>query len=106
MLVSKCSLLNKEYVLINTLEALDSIIFMCSLHVIFLSNITHIYFALFCVRSEQHCTPAVHCCISDPTENTVLVIVCGSLRSNGRCLVCFAALPNNGFMCHSICAQL
>jgi hypothetical protein len=35
------------YVLINALKALDSIVFMCSLHVIFLSNITPRYFRLF-----------------------------------------------------------
>jgi hypothetical protein len=40
MLVLKCSLLNMEYILINALKALVSIVFMCNLHVIFLSNIT------------------------------------------------------------------
>jgi hypothetical protein len=43
MLVLKCSLLNRELVLINVLKALASIISMCSLHVILLSNITQIY---------------------------------------------------------------
>jgi hypothetical protein len=47
MLALKCSLLNREYVLINALKALVSIVFMCSLHVIFLSNITRSYFTLF-----------------------------------------------------------
>jgi hypothetical protein len=40
-------LLNKEYILINILKALASIIFMCSLHVIFLSKITPRYLTLF-----------------------------------------------------------
>jgi hypothetical protein len=47
MLVLKCSLLNREYVLIKAPKALVSIVFMCSLHVIFLSNITSRYFTLF-----------------------------------------------------------
>jgi hypothetical protein len=47
MLALNRSLLNMEYVLINALKALASIVFMCSLHVIFLSNITSIYFTLF-----------------------------------------------------------
>jgi hypothetical protein len=47
MLMLNHSLLNREYVLINALKALASIIFMCSLHVIFLSNITPRYFTLF-----------------------------------------------------------
>jgi hypothetical protein len=41
------SLLNREYVLINALKALASIIFMCNLHVIILSNITPKYFTSF-----------------------------------------------------------
>jgi hypothetical protein len=47
MLALKCSVLNREYVLINALKSLVSIVFMCSLHVIFLSNITPRYFTLF-----------------------------------------------------------
>jgi hypothetical protein len=47
MLALKCSLLNREYVLINAVKALVSVVFMCSLHVIFLSNITPRYFTLF-----------------------------------------------------------
>jgi hypothetical protein len=47
MLACKCSLWNREYALINALKALVSIVFICSLHVIFLSNITPRYFALF-----------------------------------------------------------
>jgi hypothetical protein len=43
----KCSLLNKEYVLINALKALVSIVFICSPQVIFLWNITQRYFTLF-----------------------------------------------------------
>jgi hypothetical protein len=39
MLAIKCSLLNREYVLIIALKALVSIVFICSLHVIFLSNL-------------------------------------------------------------------
>jgi hypothetical protein len=41
------SLLNKEYILMNVLKALASIISMCGLHVIFLSKITPRYFTLF-----------------------------------------------------------
>jgi hypothetical protein len=44
MLALKCSLFKREYGLINALKALVSIVFMCSLHVIFLSNITPRYF--------------------------------------------------------------
>jgi hypothetical protein len=40
MLVLNCSVLNREYVIINALKALASIVFMCGLHVIFLSSIT------------------------------------------------------------------
>jgi hypothetical protein len=47
MLVLNHSLLNKEYVPINALKALASIIFICSLHVIFVPNSTPIYFTLF-----------------------------------------------------------
>jgi hypothetical protein len=45
----KCSLLNKEYVLIlvNALKALVSIVFVCSPQVILLSNVTPRYFTLF-----------------------------------------------------------
>jgi hypothetical protein len=47
MLVLNRSLLNKEYILINVLKALASIISMCNLHVTFLSEITPRYFTLF-----------------------------------------------------------
>jgi hypothetical protein len=47
MLALKCSLLNRECVLINALKSLVSIVFTCSLHVIFLSNIMPRYFTLF-----------------------------------------------------------
>jgi hypothetical protein len=40
MLALNRSLLNKEYILMNVLKALASIICMCYLHVILLSNIT------------------------------------------------------------------
>jgi hypothetical protein len=40
MLVLNRSLLNREYVLINALKTLVSTVFMCNLHVIFLTNIT------------------------------------------------------------------
>jgi hypothetical protein len=39
MFALKCSLLNREYALIDALKVLVSIGFICSLHVIFLSNI-------------------------------------------------------------------
>jgi hypothetical protein len=39
-------LLNKDYDPINVLKALTSIVFMCNLYVIFISNITR-YFTLF-----------------------------------------------------------
>jgi hypothetical protein len=38
---------NREYILINVLKALASIISMCNLHVTFLSKITPRYFMLF-----------------------------------------------------------
>jgi hypothetical protein len=41
------SLLNREYILINVLKALASIISMCDLHATFLSKITPRYFILF-----------------------------------------------------------
>jgi hypothetical protein len=43
------SLLNRvyEYVLINALKALVLIVFTCSLHISFLSNVTPRYFTLF-----------------------------------------------------------
>jgi hypothetical protein len=47
MLALNSSLLNREYILINVLKALASIISMCNLHVIFLSKITPRYLALF-----------------------------------------------------------
>jgi hypothetical protein len=56
MLALKCSLLNREYVLINVLKALVSIVFMCSLHAIFLSNITPRYFTFFTKSSSLTCS--------------------------------------------------
>jgi hypothetical protein len=50
MLVLNRLLLNREYVVINALKALGSVISMCGLHVIFLSNITPRYFTLFTNR--------------------------------------------------------
>jgi hypothetical protein len=47
MLAFKRSLLNREYNLMNVLKALASIISMCNLHVILLSNNTPRYFTLF-----------------------------------------------------------
>jgi hypothetical protein len=41
------SLLNKEYILMNVLKALASIISMCNLHVTLLSKITPRYFKQF-----------------------------------------------------------
>jgi hypothetical protein len=47
MLALNPLLLNKEYIVINALKVLVSIIYVCDLHVIFLSNITPRYFTLF-----------------------------------------------------------
>jgi hypothetical protein len=47
MLVLNRSLLNKEYILINVLKALASIISIYNLNVTFLSKITPRYFTLF-----------------------------------------------------------
>jgi hypothetical protein len=47
MLVLNRSLLNREYILINVLKALASIISRCNLHVTLLSKITLRYFTLF-----------------------------------------------------------
>jgi hypothetical protein len=47
LLVFNQSLLNKEYNLINVLQAFVATVSMCSLHVILLSKITPKYFILF-----------------------------------------------------------
>jgi hypothetical protein len=47
MLVFICSLLNREYNLINVLKALASIFSMCNFHVILLSKVIPRYFTLF-----------------------------------------------------------
>jgi hypothetical protein len=47
LLAHNHSLLDREYALINALKAFISIVFMFSLHVIFLSNITQRYCTLF-----------------------------------------------------------
>jgi hypothetical protein len=47
MLALNRSLLNREYILMNVLKALASIICMCNLRVILLSNNTPRYFTLF-----------------------------------------------------------
>jgi hypothetical protein len=47
MLALNRSILNREYILMNVLKALASIISMCNLHVTLLSKITPRYFALF-----------------------------------------------------------
>jgi hypothetical protein len=47
MLALNRSLLNREYILMNVVKALASIISMCNLHVILLSKITPRYFTLF-----------------------------------------------------------
>jgi hypothetical protein len=47
MLVLNRSLLNMEYILINVLNALDSIFSMYNLHVTFFTKITTRYFTLF-----------------------------------------------------------
>jgi hypothetical protein len=47
MLAISRSRLNREYVLMNVLKALASIISMCNLHVIFISKITPRYFAIY-----------------------------------------------------------
>jgi hypothetical protein len=47
MLALNRSLLNREYILMNVLKALASIISMYNLHVILLSKITPRYFTLF-----------------------------------------------------------
>jgi hypothetical protein len=50
MLVLKRPILNREYILINTLKVSALIISMCNLHVTFLSKITPRYFTLFTNR--------------------------------------------------------
>jgi hypothetical protein len=47
MLALNRLLLNREYILMNVLKALASIVSMRNLHVIFLSKITPRYFTLF-----------------------------------------------------------
>jgi hypothetical protein len=53
MLVLNRSLLNREYILINVLKALASIISMCKLHVTFLAKITPRYFTHQVFKSSQ-----------------------------------------------------
>jgi hypothetical protein len=47
MLAFNRSLFNREYIVMNDLKALASIIFMCNLHVTLLSKITPRYFTLY-----------------------------------------------------------
>jgi hypothetical protein len=47
MFVLNRSLLNREYILINVLKALASIISICNLHVTFLSKVTPRYYAIY-----------------------------------------------------------
>jgi hypothetical protein len=47
MLVLNSLLLNREYVIINALKALVSIVSMCDVHVIFLSNISKIFYIIY-----------------------------------------------------------
>jgi hypothetical protein len=47
MLAFNCSLLNREYDLMNVLKALASIFSVCNLHVILLSKVTPKYLTLF-----------------------------------------------------------
>lgn len=60
MVVLKRSLLDRENVLINVLNVLASVIFMCSHHVILLSKITLIYFTVL-FPSKSYCTVACIC---------------------------------------------
>jgi hypothetical protein len=48
MLALNRSLLNREYILMNVLKALASIISMCNLHVILLSKIVLVACYLYC----------------------------------------------------------
>jgi hypothetical protein len=54
MLVLNCTLLNREYALINVLKPLASIISIYNVHVTFLSKITPRYFALFANAISGH----------------------------------------------------
>jgi hypothetical protein len=56
MLVLNHSLLNKECNLINLLKALVATVSMCSLHVIFLSKITQIFYTVY-----NRNIPFIHC---------------------------------------------
>jgi hypothetical protein len=55
MLVLNRSHLNNEYILINVLKALASIISICNLHASFLSKITLRYFTLFTNGISRPC---------------------------------------------------
>jgi hypothetical protein len=70
MLTFKRSLSNREYILINVLKSLASVISMCSLHIILLSTITPSYFTRF---AEQNAVGRVIYPRSGPTENTVCI---------------------------------
>jgi hypothetical protein len=82
MLVLNPSLLNKEYILINVLKALASIISMCNLHVTLLSKITPRYFVLFTLLEPESLA------LIDPRG--------GLLRKHVHCRVLLYALPSNG----------
>jgi hypothetical protein len=47
MLALNCSFFNREYILVNVLKVLASIISMCNFHIIFLSKIMPRYFTPF-----------------------------------------------------------
>jgi hypothetical protein len=66
MLALKLSLFNREYILMNVLKALASIISMCNLHAILLSKITSRYFTS-CVRIQLQAYISViaFLCVSD-----------------------------------------
>jgi hypothetical protein len=86
MLMLNRSLLNREYVLINVLKALASIISMCSLHVIFLSKITPRYLA----------ADPRYIASTRTAQRTLLPTALLLLRA---CLL--RPLPNNGHCLHS-----
>jgi hypothetical protein len=92
MLVLNLSLLNREYILINVLKALASIISMCNLHVTFLSKITLRYFtswpynrwsSLYSAGTDRTENPFQYCVFYHFRGNVSIEL----FLSNGRCAI-------------------
>jgi hypothetical protein len=113
MLVLNHSFLNREYILINVLKALASIISMCSLDVTFLWKITWRYFTLFtnggtelnyaesCILSARtmHRRQLLYCCMRICWDSHVFATQPVHWRS-GCCLATVAARTQREHRCY------